>query len=148
MASFRVSLSSADRISGAVNDGTYVLDLPSSIDASGDWMLACDYAYMQSASIPNAAQKITNFNVLGLPLVGSYGSQSRDSTVLLHFARDSTTSSCFRNVTSRTIGTRLSDLGPIRGRRLRIWLTDSANALNTDVPTIWTLSLVFYKHDD
>lgn len=143
---FRVRLFSGDRISGTTIDSTYSFDFP--LEIGDGYHLAVETCMMSGGTAPTAASdRIYNFSMQGLPFRKSFVARGNpESDGLFSTVRQTDTLYITRPITQDTIGIPLSDLGQIRNRTVRVYITNGAGAAHPDTGlTAWMLNLLIYK---
>ena len=147
---FRLNLCSNHGIANSGNNTwRFLLSVPEELEAGMYCM--CPETVVVSGGTPstNAEDRIIDFHVQGLALRDNYEATSaHESTLLLSHVRTGAVSMWTREVTTKTLGIPICDLGQIRGRNVSIILRNADGVIHPDNGvTDWRIVLVFYRVD-
>lgn len=147
---FRLNLSSNHGVANSGNNTwNFLVNIPEELEA-GMYCIAAETVVVSGATpSTTAADRIVDFHLQGLALRDSYNaSSSGDSTLLVSHVRTAASTMWTRDVSTKTLGIPLADLGQIRGRNISIILRNGDGVIHpNDGVTNWRLVLVIYRID-
>lgn len=136
---YRVNVSSANRTSGTLLDGTFRIDLPEFIDVNRDWQCAIEGFFTDG--VPTSTFLVSCPQLT----MGNNYSTTADNAGLSTIMFASTTKNYNRSVNADAFGFKVKDAAFLRGQTINIKILDiSGSPYAAGGITGWFMTLVFY----
>lgn len=148
---YRIVIYSKDTISGNSKDGVYPIDLPDFIQDINKYHISVEDFTLFCGLSPAGPQR-TVICEMGMTQPDTYSTSSKTaSRALFTMSRntaDTSATSYYKQITSKTYGIPLTDLSFLRSKQVRITLKDVQDTTHTDATlgntTNWVMTLVVY----